>query len=356
MQFNNYLNRKMPFVVLLGLLFGLASCGSYQYVGADTDGIYGDAPAPANTEAVVKVENESNSDYYKNYFKTKAIESESIYAGDEIFTDIDAYESPNYVENDTLSNDYQGYAGWGQNSNNITINYIDNGWNNWGWYGSYYGWNRGFYSGWNTWGYYDPFWCPPYYGGFYGGLIVNNYWGYNSVFYRPRFYNYGYYNTRGYRNNLSFSNSRRGSYYASNTRNSTNNTSRRSSATTQSRTTSKYNISRRGSVNTNSNSATTTTRRTYNPNGTRSTSGVVRRSTVARTPSSNSTARASSSTSTRRSSQPNVSRRSSSSNRSYSPSSSSSRSRSSSSSASRSSSSSRSSGSSSRSSSSGRRR
>ena len=45
-----------------------------------------------------------------------------------------------YVENDTIPNNYQGYAGWGQDSNNITINYIDNGWNNWGW-------NTGFYGG-----------------------------------------------------------------------------------------------------------------------------------------------------------------------------------------------------------------
>ncbi len=55
MQFNNYLKGKMPFIVLLGLLFGLVSCGSYQYVGVDSDGIYGDVPQTQNTEAVVVV-------------------------------------------------------------------------------------------------------------------------------------------------------------------------------------------------------------------------------------------------------------------------------------------------------------
>ena len=43
MQFNNYLKGKVPFISLLGLLFGLVSCGSYQYVGVDSDGIYGDS-------------------------------------------------------------------------------------------------------------------------------------------------------------------------------------------------------------------------------------------------------------------------------------------------------------------------
>ena len=183
MQFNNYLKRKMPILALLGLLFGLASCGSYQYVGVDSDGIYGGTPVTQNTEAVVEVPNESNSNYYKDYFKTKSIESESYNAEEAIFTDIDTYESSSYVENDTIPNNYQGYEGWGQDSNNITINYIDNGWNNWGWNGGFgwglngwnnWGWNNwgwnggfggGFYSGWN-----NPFWGSPFYGGgFYGG-------------------------------------------------------------------------------------------------------------------------------------------------------------------------------------------
>ena len=37
----NYLLTKMPFLAALSLMFSLASCGSYQYVGHDNDGIYG---------------------------------------------------------------------------------------------------------------------------------------------------------------------------------------------------------------------------------------------------------------------------------------------------------------------------
>ena len=44
MQFSNYLKRKIPHLAILALAIGLTSCGSYQYVGVDNDGIYGDTP------------------------------------------------------------------------------------------------------------------------------------------------------------------------------------------------------------------------------------------------------------------------------------------------------------------------
>ena len=220
MQFNNYLKRKVSFVAILSLLFGLASCGSYQYVGAD-DGIYGNTDrqisveTPTQGRTVVEVPNASNSNYYKNYFRTKSLESENIFSDDDIFTDIDSYEGNNYVENDTLTNDYQGYAGWGQNSNSVTIN-INSGWgyNNYWWNRPYYN-NWGYGYGWNNWGYYDSFWCPPYYGGgFYG-----NYWSYNR-YYRYPYRNYGYYGNNRYYSgrNVAYNASRRGSYYANSSR------------------------------------------------------------------------------------------------------------------------------------------
>ena len=55
MQFNNYLQGKVPFIALLGLLFGLVSCGSYQYVGVDNDGIYGDTPQNTQNQETVVV-------------------------------------------------------------------------------------------------------------------------------------------------------------------------------------------------------------------------------------------------------------------------------------------------------------
>ena len=137
MQFNSYLKRKIPYAIIFVLLFSLSSCGSYQYVGVDNDGIYGDTPITVtqnNQGTTVEVPNTSNSDYYQNYFKNKSIEYDNVTENGEIFTDIDSYEGNNYIENDSLidSNDYIGHAGWGQNSNSVTINYIDNGWNNWG--------------------------------------------------------------------------------------------------------------------------------------------------------------------------------------------------------------------------------
>ncbi|NRA92490.1 MAG: hypothetical protein HRU26_07355, partial [Psychroserpens sp.] len=49
-----------------------------------------------------------------------------------IFTDIDSYESE-YSDEDP-ENRESGYPGWGQANENITINYIDYGWNDpWLW-------------------------------------------------------------------------------------------------------------------------------------------------------------------------------------------------------------------------------
>ncbi len=44
MQLKTYLIKKMPYLAIFSLVFGLYSCGSYQYVGVDNDGIYGDTP------------------------------------------------------------------------------------------------------------------------------------------------------------------------------------------------------------------------------------------------------------------------------------------------------------------------
>ena len=117
----------MPYLAILSLVFGLYSCGSYQYVGVDNDGIYGNTSRTVQYEdAVVDAPQNSNSNYYQNYFKNKSLETQYMVSGGEIFTDIDSYQSGNYIENDSLTNNYQGYAGWGQANSNVTINYIDN--------------------------------------------------------------------------------------------------------------------------------------------------------------------------------------------------------------------------------------
>ncbi len=211
MQFKTIITQKLPFFVALGLATVLTSCGSFQYAGYDNDGIYS-AEEPVNeTQETVVTTSTDDSNYYKNYFSENSAEVDAIKEESEVFTDIDSYES-DYTEQAIDTTEQQpAYGGWGQNSNSVTINYIDNGWygynNPWmlnGGFG-YYNWGRpwGFNNRWslgyNNWGY----------GGYYG-YAYNSPWFYNNGF----GYGYGYNNYNGYyRNNnrYAFSNSRRGS-------------------------------------------------------------------------------------------------------------------------------------------------
>lgn len=307
MQLNTYLIKKMPYLAILSLVFGLYSCGSYQYVGVDNDGIYGSSPRTVQyEETVVETPQNSTSNYYQNYFKNKSLETEYMVSSSDIFTDVDSYESGNYDENISTDNTYQGYGGWGQTNSNVTINYIDNGlWNDpflyggWGWNRwNNIGWNRWNNIGWNGWnnwgwnaGFYDPFWGPQ----FYGGLAFYNGWGYGGYYGNP--YRNGYYGNNRYynRSNVAYSASRRGSNYSSNSvgvNNNTYSTSRRGNYSTNSGNISKYGTSRRSSINTTSPSATYNSRQ-YNSNGTRVYSNTQRRTTYS-TPSANSTTRSSS--------------------------------------------------------------
>lgn len=243
MQFKKYLQSKLPFFVALSFAFVLASCGSYQYVGYDNDGIY-------NSDEVTYAEEDnyeeapSNSSYYKNYFAEKSQQYESLPEENVIFTDIDSYEGDYSEEEEYTNNTTTGYAGWGQGDNDVTINVYSN--NGFGFYGYNSWWNSPYYSygwyrpyRWNIgWGYgfygYNSFWCPPYYSyGFYN----NPYWyGYGNNF-------YGYNNVYS-RRNVAYNAGRRGSVNALN--NSRSSYSRRNSAT----------ISRRNNFSTRSNAST----------------------------------------------------------------------------------------------------
>ena len=64
MQLNYNIIQKIPNLAILALALVLSSCGSYQYVGVDNDGIYNDTPTQ-NEKAVVEVPNETNNNYYK---------------------------------------------------------------------------------------------------------------------------------------------------------------------------------------------------------------------------------------------------------------------------------------------------
>lgn len=172
-------NPKNALFSLIGLLAILTtSCGSYQNSSYyDNDGVYGSQRTNTYTENKYSEQNIENSNKYAQQFKS--MQDDYTY-----FTNVDNYNSQ---ENDTVVTVYRNesnnnYAGWGNNSSNVTVNYYTNGWGWNNWYGNYWGWNNwygpgwgwnnwyGNYWGWNSW--YGPGWG---WNNWYG-----NYWGWNS--------------------------------------------------------------------------------------------------------------------------------------------------------------------------------
>lgn len=265
MQFKTYLQSKLPFFVALSLLFVLASCGSYQYVGSDNDGIYNSSvEIPVEETRYVETQS-SNNAYYKDLFAEKSKQFESISQDDNvIFTDIDSYEGNYSDENVTAEAVYEdGYAGWGQDNQNVNIHVYNNnawGWNTVGWgvgLGWYRPWGWGNNWGWNNWGYggfYDPFW-PNYGYGFYGPA-------YGGFYGHGGFYG-NYYN----RNQVSYNSGRRGAVNSYNANNNSN-LSRRSNSSINSSNRNST-ITRRNNTGTrNSTLNTNTTRRNNTINST----------------------------------------------------------------------------------------
>src|SRR5690606_36117428 len=232
MQFKTYLQSKLPFFVALSLLFVLASCGSYQYVGSDNDGIYNSSTEIPVEETPYVEATSTNNAYYKDLFAEKSKQFETISQDDNvIFTDIDSYEG-NYSDEEVNAEVVyeDGYAGWGQNNQDVNIHVYNNnawGWNTVGWgvgLGWYRPWGWGNNWGWNNWGYggfYDPFW-PNYGYGFYGAGFYAPYYGGHYGGYYGNYYN---------RNQVSYDSGRRGAVNSYNAnRNST--VSRRSNNST----------------------------------------------------------------------------------------------------------------------------
>ncbi|WP_228850818.1 hypothetical protein [Aegicerativicinus sediminis] len=238
MQPNNYLKNRSFWMVAIGSLFLLVSCGSYQYVGYDNDGIYGTRGVVYEEEPNNVTTDASSASYYSTYFGEKEQQYDYItQGGNEVFTDIDSYQGDYNEELDSLS--YKsGYAGWGYNEpSSISINIYNRPlWNNWGWgfgygYGGFY--NPWFYNDW-AWGYgygyypgyrfYGPNWF--YNRPFWGGI------GFGFGNWYPNYYNNFYYNRPYYNNRVVYQPGRRGytsgNYSSRNYNNSTIN--RRSSA------------------------------------------------------------------------------------------------------------------------------
>ena len=331
MQLNNYLKSKMHFIGAFSLLFGLASCGSYQYVGQDDDGIYRTTERTAESHEIAEHQEETpaqGSSYYQNYFKEKSQELDNFQDEDLYFTDIDAYEGDYDVENDSIT--YQGnYTGWGQDNSDVTINVYGGHLFN-----SIYG-NRPFYPSWtynygygygSLWGYgyTDSYWCPPYYGSIYAGWNSWNY-GYPYYYgYRNRYYGnyYNRYNSYYNGRSLAYNSGRRGSIYNNsnltgrtiNRRNVTNRntTSRRSTAIRNSnRLTSEVNTTRPRRV---AQSTSTRTKTRTSTTRTRPRTTTTRPRTTTTRPRTTTTRPRTSTTRTRSSNNSSVNRSRSSSN------------------------------------------
>ena len=233
----------------------LASCGSYEYSGYETDGIYGDANRGYERQDQNVNQEDNKKDYYKSLFAEEAALYGDVLAEGAIFTDVDSYSSTGDFEaGDQVNVNYHGgNAPWGNDPDTYSINIINTGPYAFGMYpywGGLYAYDPFFGPGYWGPGYYRPgfyhygfayhnpaFWPNPYgigYGGWnYGyGFAVHPFiygaggW-YNPYnFYRPRYFND--YN----RNNIAYSAGRRnttssyGNSNATNLRNATNLNSR----------------------------------------------------------------------------------------------------------------------------------
>ena len=223
------INLKNIAFSLMGLIaIFTTSCGSYQNSSYyDNDGVYGSDRPTTEVENKYSEQNLEKSNEYTQQFRD--MQEDYSY-----FTDVDNYNSQ---AQDTVVTVYRNesnnnYAGWGNNSSNVTINYYDNGWgwNNWyspywgysniGW-GAGWGWNSWYGNnwgwGWNSW--YGPGWgwgWNNWYGNNWGwnGYYGNN-WGWNGYRGRNVAYNggprggNGYYNSGSGRNASNYNGGRR---------------------------------------------------------------------------------------------------------------------------------------------------
>ncbi len=194
--------QKSAIFSLFGLLAVITiSCGSYQNSSYyDNDGVYGSERTSVQSETNNSNQNSEESNRYAQQFRN--MQEDYTY-----FTDVDNYNSQAQDSIVTVyrSEGNNNYAGWGNNSSNVTINYYNNdwgwGWNNWyspywgmgwnwgwnSWYGNGWGWNSwygpgwGWGVGWNSW--YGPGWG---WNSWYG-----NGWGWNRYYGRDVVYNNG---------------------------------------------------------------------------------------------------------------------------------------------------------------------
>lgn len=180
----NILKKILFFMAPVSFLM-LASCGSYQYSGYESDGIYGNTNRAFDREYNEQNQNasqDSNSSYYKKLFSEEAALYGDVIAEGAVFTDVEGYSSTgDYDASSAQSTNYQGgNAPWGEDPDHYTINIIDNGF-----YGGFY---HPYYPYYGMYGF-DPYWGPGLYGPRFG---YGGHWGITNRFYSPYHYGSGY--------------------------------------------------------------------------------------------------------------------------------------------------------------------
>ncbi len=297
MRLKNYiLNNKASGLILLLSILTLTSCGSYQYVAHDDDGIYENQPnQPQHTPRTV--EKKSNG-YYEQYFSEKSTQYGEIPEEGAIFTDIDSYASDQYeVDTTSIVGYSEGRPAWGSASDEVAINIYNTGFRpfygyGWGFGLGYYNYGYGYYNPWNFnpywntgWYYGNPFYCPPFY----------SYYSPYRYYNRPyRYYNSPYIAYNRYNRNV-INRSRYGTSYRSRYTNYNSRSRSRANINSNSRYRSRSNATINNRSRSRSNSAydrSRTRTRTYSPR-TRSNSSYRSRQTPSRSRSNYSRSRSS---------------------------------------------------------------
>ena len=122
-------------LLLIMVSIGVTSCSSFKNSSyEDTDGIYSSSRTETTLDETQTYTQVRPNNVYVDKFKNIQDEFEET----EYFTDVDTYSSN---PTDTVYVIERSYAGWGNNSSDINVNYYNNGWNNWGW-----GWNLQFFK------------------------------------------------------------------------------------------------------------------------------------------------------------------------------------------------------------------
>ncbi|WP_424495050.1 hypothetical protein [Salinimicrobium sp. GXAS 041] len=233
------LSFKQRALLFAPVLLLLASCGSYQYSGYGSDGIYSSSEKKEAVTADDYVESYEESLYYKQLFAESAERFGNVPTEGAIFTDIDGYTSTGAYDNEMfVQEDLQyrgGSAPWGADPDEIAINIYGNnypyapyfdpynpymgyvGFYNYNYnpffgrdFGRGYGFGYGYGYGYATSPWYGYPWRYSY--GYYNSWGWN-YW--NSGWNRhPYYYDYGYpYSTPYYfRRNVAYNEGRRNSY------------------------------------------------------------------------------------------------------------------------------------------------